>query len=109
MQMEPIGNARDNIDNLWIDPIDYNYLLEKAVLNLHYREMRVSIYNSQLCILPEKLRCFAVQSISDWKNIYIKECDVCLSKAICPGFFASSNETHSRGIMAIKEIQAKHA
>lgn len=104
MQMEPIGYARNNIDDLWIDPIDYNDFLERAVLNLHYREMRVSIYNSQLCILPEKLRCFAVQSISDWKNIYIDDCVDCSSKAICPGFFASAKETHSRGIMAIKEI-----
>jgi His-Xaa-Ser system radical SAM maturase HxsC len=101
MQMEPIGYAKDNLNDLWIDPLDYNIELENAIYNLHYRNMHVSIYNTQLCILPEKLRRFAVQSISDWKNIYIDVCENCSIKQECPGFFASSKEIHSRGIMAI--------
>ena len=109
MQMEPIGYAKDNLNNLWIDPIDYNDKLEKAVLNLYYREMNVSIYNAQLCLLPNTIKRFAVQSISDWKNIYIDECVECLSKSECAGFFASSKEIHSRGITAIKGLQAKDA
>lgn len=109
MQMEPIGFAKDNLSDLWIDPLDYNDKLEKAVLNLHYREMNVSIYNTQLCILPKTIKRFAVQSISDWKNIYIDECENCISKTECPGFFASSKEIHSRGISAIKDLQAKDA
>lgn len=107
MQMEPMGYAKDNLTDLWIDPLDYSREIEEAVLNLHYRDMHVSIYNTQLCILPEKLRRFAVQSISDWKNIYIDECENCLLKAECPGFFASSKEIHSRGITSIKGLQAK--
>lgn len=109
MQMEPMGLAKDNINNLWIDPLDYNLELEKAVLNLYYRDMHVSIYNTQLCILPENLRRFAVQSISDWKNIYIEECLDCTLKHKCAGFFVSSKEKYSRGIMNIKDIQAKDA
>lgn len=107
MQMEPMGYAKDNLNYLWIDPIDYNDELEKAVLNLHYRDLHVSIYNTQLCILPEKLKQFAVQSISDWKNIYIDECENCSIKTKCPGFFASSKEIHSRGITSIKGLQTK--
>ncbi len=109
MQMEPIGYANDNLTDLWIDPLDYNNALEKAVLNLHYRDLHVSIYNTQLCVLPEKLRCFAVQSISDWKNIYIMECEDCILRAKCAGFFASSKDKHSRGITTIKDLQAKDA
>jgi len=101
IQMEPIGNAKDNLDNLWIDPLDYNKELEKAINILNNRDLHVSIYNAQLCILPQKLRRFAVQSISDWKNIYIDECSQCLQKAKCPGFFASSKAIHSLGISAI--------
>lgn len=107
MQMELMGHAKENLDELWIDPIDYNNELETAVLNLYHRSIHVSIYNSQLCILPENIRVFAVQSISDWKNIYISECEECTIKAECPGFFASSKNTYSRGIMAIKGLQAK--
>jgi len=101
MQMEPIGNAKDNLADLWIDPLDYNVELEKAVNVLYNRDLHVSIYNAQLCILPEKLRQYAVQSISDWKNIYIEECKQCTLNAKCPGFFTSSKEMHSRGIKAI--------
>jgi His-Xaa-Ser system radical SAM maturase HxsC len=107
MQMEPMGYAKDNFDDLWIDPVDYNNELEKAVLNLHYRDINVSIYNSQLCILPVRLRRFAVQSISDWKNIYIDECEGCELKEQCPGFFASSKEIHSRSIAAVKGLQTE--
>jgi His-Xaa-Ser system radical SAM maturase HxsC len=107
MQMEPMGYAKDNIEDLWIDPFDYNIELEKAVLNLHYRDINVSIYNSQLCVLPDSIKKFAVQSISDWKNIYIDECEECIMKEQCPGFFASSKETYSRAITAIKDLQAK--
>ena len=103
MQMEPVGYAKDNIDSLWIDPVDYNKELEKAVLNLYYRDMQVSIYNTQLCILPESIRQFAVQSISDWKNIYIDECEECIMKEQCPGFFASSKVIHSRKIKPFKK------
>lgn len=106
MQMEPIGNALENIEELWIDPIDYNKELEEAIRILHYRDLHVSIYNSQLCILSEKMRKFAVKSISEWKNIYVEECKECELMPDCPGFFASSREYHSRGINSIKEIQA---
>lgn len=103
MQMEPMGYAKDNLKDLWIDPLDYNNQLEKAVLNLYYRDIHVAIYNTQLCILPEKLRQFAVQSISDWKNIYIDECNDCIQKEKCPGFFESSMDIHSRRIKAFKK------
>ncbi len=106
MQMEPVGNAFDNIDKLWIDPIDYNNELKEAIEILYYRDLHVSIYNSQLCILSEKMRKFAIKSISEWKNIYVDECKECLLKTDCPGFFASSKDYHSRGIKSIKEIQA---
>lgn len=107
MQMEPIGYAKENLEDLWIDPVDYNNQLEIAITNLHYREMHVAIYNAQLCVLPEKLRKFAVHSISDWKNIYIDECDLCTQKSECAGFFASSKNNHSRNISAIKGLQLK--
>jgi hypothetical protein len=107
MQMELMGYAKDNLSDLWIDPLDYSTELERAVLKLHHRDIRVSIYNTQLCILPDNIRRFAVRSISDWKNIYIDECEDCLFKPDCAGFFASSTEMHSRGIMAIKGLQTK--
>lgn len=102
MQMETIGLAQQNIEELWIDPYDYNKELEIAILNLAMRNMRVSVYNSQLCILPESTREYAKQSISNWKNIYLSECEDCELKKECAGFFASSENKHSEYIKSIK-------
>jgi His-Xaa-Ser system radical SAM maturase HxsC len=102
MQMEPIGYARDHIDQLWIDPHDYNSELEQAINFLVNCDLNVSIYNSQLCILPDNLRAFARQSISTWKNIYLDKCSECDVMTKCPGFFASSIDYHSNHIKSIK-------
>lgn len=86
MQMEIAGLAKENIDELWIDPYEYNTQLREAVLLLANRGMKPYIYNAQLCILPEDIRCFAMQSISDWKDIYLPECHDCSLKGKCAGF-----------------------
>jgi His-Xaa-Ser system radical SAM maturase HxsC len=103
MQMETTGLAAKNIEDLWIDPYDYNDELEEAVLNLAQRNMNVSIYNSQLCILPDSIRKFARQSISDWKNIYLAECEGCKLMKECGGFFATSGKWRSNHIIAISK------
>ena len=104
MQMETEGLARENFNDLWIDPYDYNEQLREAVLLLADRGMNPAIYNAQLCILPEDIRKYAVQSISDWKDIYLPECDGCSLKGKCAGFFASNKETHSKYIHKIELI-----
>ena len=98
MQMETVGLAEENIEKLWIDPHDYNQQLQRAVLYLARREMNVSIYNAQLCVLPRTLWKYARKSISSWKNIYLDECDKCHYREVCGGLFASSSEKHSEYI-----------
>lgn len=101
MQMETIGLAKENFDNLWIDPYDYNEQLREAVLLLADRGMKPYIYNAQLCVLPEDIRCYAQQSISDWKDIYIPECEGCALKGQCAGFFEANRQAHSAHIRKI--------
>src|SRR5690606_31692873 len=103
MQMETTGLAEENIEELWIDPYGYNKELETAVLNLAMRNMKVSIYNSQLCILSESIRDYAKQSITDWKNLYLPECENCEIKKECAGFFASAENRHSKYIKKIND------
>jgi His-Xaa-Ser system radical SAM maturase HxsC len=103
MQMETIGLAESNIEKLWIDPFDYQNELREAVLLLRDRGIPSFVYNAQLCILPEDIREFAVQSISDWKDIYIDECSECECKGSCAGFFASNRNHHSSHIKALTE------
>lgn len=104
MQMETIGLAKDNLDQLWIDPYDYNEQLREAVLLLADRRMNPYIYNAQLCVLPEDIRPYAQQSISDWKDIYLPECDGCALKGQCAGFFESNKDAHSRHIQKVEHI-----
>ncbi|MGY4653780.1 hypothetical protein ACVWWN_007576 [Mycobacterium sp. URHB0021] len=61
----------------------------------------VSVYNLPLCVLDPIVRPFAVQSISDWKNAYVEECEGCSVRRDCAGFFSTGRPKFSRGIAAI--------
>lgn len=98
MQMETIGYAQDNIEQLWIDPYDYKDELSYAVNFLRERNINVLIFNAQLCVLNPDVRDVAVQSISDWKNISLETCNLCTKRNECAGFFASNAEFHSKHI-----------
>jgi His-Xaa-Ser system radical SAM maturase HxsC len=90
MGLEPMGFAKRNREQLWIDPADYVGELQDAVGFLSDRGVPVSIYNLPHCVLPRGLWRFARQSISDWKNTYPPECAGCAAQAACAGFFASA-------------------
>src|SRR6218665_434079 len=87
MGLEYIGYTPHNIEKLWIDPHDYANELGEAVEFLAGQGMNVSIYNSQLCVLPENLWKYCRKSISDWKNEYLPECRTCAKLNDCGGLF----------------------
>ena len=101
MGLENTGFAIANADELWIDPIDYQRDLSNAVDLLVSAKMNVSVYNLQRCILDRSVWPYASQSISDWKNGYIEQCDRCIEKDQCSGFFTSGRPRRSRGISPI--------
>ncbi len=103
MQMEIIGYAEQNLNDLWIDPYDYNEELSEAVRFLDNRDIKTLIYNAQLCVLSENLHRFAVQSISEWKNIYLPECEQCKLKSKCGGLFVANKKYCSKHIVAKKQ------
>jgi His-Xaa-Ser system radical SAM maturase HxsC len=102
MALEYIGYTPHNIDKLWIDPFDYNNELEESALFLAEQGMNVSIYNSQLCVLPPTLWKFARKSISDWKNDYLPDCTVCDKFNDCGGLFTWNLKKRSKHISPIK-------
>ena len=104
IQMETIGMAENNIEELWIDPHDYNTELREAILLLADRGLNPVIYNAQLCVLPKDIRHYAQRSISDWKDIYLSECDGCSLRGKCAGFFESNKLYHSKYIKKIENI-----
>lgn len=98
MGLEHIGYTPYNMQKLWIDPSDYKSDLEEAVNYLTQKRMNVSIYNSQLCLLPENLWEHARKSISDWKSAYAPICKDCTKRENCGGFFAWNLKSPSRDI-----------
>lgn len=103
MGMEMTGYARDNYDQVWIDPIDYMNQLSHAVKYLNQRNMFVSIYNLQLCLLPKELWKYSAKSISKWKNNYLDICDKCDYTTDCGGFFTTSGDIKSKNISPMKK------
>jgi His-Xaa-Ser system radical SAM maturase HxsC len=101
MGLENIGFAIANDDLLWIDPLDYRDQLSEAVQILAASNVRVSVYNLPRCVLDRSTWPYAVQSISDWKNGYVAECDRCDEKQLCSGFFTTGRPHYSLGIKAI--------
>jgi His-Xaa-Ser system radical SAM maturase HxsC len=90
MGLEFMGFAKTNLNELWIDPYDYQTELKQAVETFARYGMRVSIYNTPLCLIPESIRKYSTCSISDWKNDYISACEPCNAKSQCGGFFSSN-------------------
>ncbi|MDZ4367604.1 MAG: His-Xaa-Ser system radical SAM maturase HxsC [Afipia sp.] len=95
MGLELMGFARANLEELWIDPLDYREELTAAVNILSRARMNVSLYNLQHCLLDRSIWPYARRSISDWKQEYMPECNGCEMKAKCAGFFASAKHRYS--------------
>jgi His-Xaa-Ser system radical SAM maturase HxsC len=103
MGLEMIGFARANMEDVWIDPIEYRDQLTEAVSVLAGAGIHTMIYNHQLCLVDRKVWPFTVRSISDWKNEYHEECTHCSARERCGGFFFSAQYRMSRHIKAIED------
>ncbi|MCA1474302.1 His-Xaa-Ser system radical SAM maturase HxsC [Bradyrhizobium sp. NBAIM08] len=101
MGLENTGFAIANDGLLWVDPMDYRDSLAEGVDCLNAAGVKVSVYNLPRCVLRRSVWPHAVQSISDWKNGYVEQCNLCTEKPRCSGFFTSGRPRHSRGIVAI--------
>jgi His-Xaa-Ser system radical SAM maturase HxsC len=101
MGLEMTGFTRANLDQLWIDPLEYQPQLVEAVQLLSDSRIHTSVYNHQLCITDRALWPYARKSISDWKNEYMPECEGCNAKDMCGGFFSSAKLKYSNHIKAI--------
>ena len=101
MGLEMTGFTKANLNDLWIDPVDYQPQLVEAIEYLVASRIKTSVYNHQLCITDRRLWPYAKQSISDWKNEYMPECEGCSVRHQCAGFFSSAKLKYSRHIQPI--------
>ena len=99
LELQELG--KDNLEQIWIDPYQYQSQLLEACHFLLRRGFRVSIYNHQLCTIPEKLWPLSRKSISTWKNIYLPICEKCQEQPNCGGFFTSAMTRHSEHISPV--------
>jgi hypothetical protein len=103
MGMEVTGLCLENINELWVDPLEYRKILREAVLQNNIRLMHVSIYNIPLCLIHRDVWSFSRQSISPWKNVYLPICDDCNVKHYCCGIFSTSGLWQSEKIRPIRK------
>jgi His-Xaa-Ser system radical SAM maturase HxsC len=101
MGLEMTGYALKNENEVWVDPLDYSQELARFAQEARRRNLPVSIYNHQLCVIPPETRYLARQAISDWKQEYISSCELCMLKKECGGVFTTSGKILSRGINPI--------
>lgn len=90
MGIENIGNARKNIDSIWISPKDLVPHLHSAASFLQMSGINCFLFNYQYCFLNDYLRSISLSTISDWKQEYLPECLSCKAKVKCGGIFHSS-------------------
>lgn len=109
MGLEYTGYTPRNVVELWIDPYEYQDELAAAVEFLSLRNMPVSIYNHQLCVLKPSLWRYARKSISDWKLLYLPQCADCGVKADCGGFFQWALKKRSAHIRALPALYPEPA
>jgi len=106
MGLEMTGLVHRNLSALWIDPANYQQELGDAAAILANAGMNVSIYNHQLCVLDRRLWPLARKSISDWKNVYLPECNGCEALDRCGGFFLSGTRIRSARIHPLSSSAA---
>jgi His-Xaa-Ser system radical SAM maturase HxsC len=92
MGLEAMGFGKSNFQSLWIAPELLVPKVDESIAILNRAGIKTMVYNLPLCILGTASRAHAVRSISDWKNEYLEECDSCLRKLDCCGFFSSTKQ-----------------
>lgn len=90
MNLEPKGWARKNFSSLFVSVKEQAYWLETCIACAQQHRLPIRLFNYPLCLLPEEIRSFSCQSISDWKNYYPPLCELCELKNECGGFFTSA-------------------
>lgn len=87
MAMEPIGFAKANREQLFYDHSIAPQPLSKTLDICKLRGINATLFNFPRCTIEARHRHYCAQSISDWKNKFLSECEGCVERDICAGFF----------------------
>lgn len=98
MGIELMESAKDNADELWVDPDEYLPFLGEAVEYLVANGINCNLFNMPLCAIPQEMRQWYSPSISPWKRAYSEKCRYCGIRNQCGGMFFSSLGAYEKSI-----------
>ena len=90
MALEMLGNAIVNKEDTWIDFTEIKEPVRQMTINLIKNGIETYLFNFPLCFVDETLWSITLKSISDYKVRYFDECEECVVKEKCGGFFNST-------------------
>lgn len=90
MAMEMTGNARSNLEDVWIPYREAFQQIEAAIMHLIYNGLTVRLYNFPLCVIKEQYHPLCEKSISPDKIRYAEKCSQCVLRDACGGVFAGT-------------------
>ena len=102
MALEMTGNAFKNKKEVWVDYEKIRDYLYNACIFLLKTGIITNLYNFPLCNLDKRLYSIAHKSITDYKVRYMEQCEECLVKDQCGGFFNSTINVKSIKVKPIK-------
>lgn len=105
--LEPRGNCALNFDSVYIDHRNSFLKSKSAIEYLIMHGYDVGLYNYPLCAVDKDFWPIAAKSISQYKNVYHKNCDVCNVKTICGGFFTATLSIAHPTVYPITAKEAK--
>jgi His-Xaa-Ser system radical SAM maturase HxsC len=100
--LEMLGNARINLEEVWIDYKESFELIKESIKKLVMHGFNVGIYNYPLCCVDRSYWALCEKSITDYKIRYLEECDECSKKDACGGMFSGTFRLMKGKINAIK-------
>lgn len=90
MALEMTGNAYKNRDEVWVNFEEVKKYLYNACIKIIKAGIITNLYNFPLCSLDERLYSISHKSITDYKIRYKEQCEKCIAKESCGGFFNST-------------------
>lgn len=99
--MEMTGNARENIDDVWIPYKESFNRIRNSILKIIKAEIDIKLYNFPLCTVDKEFWMLCKKSISLDKIRFDKKCDGCLYKKECSGVFLGTFDLEKDELEAI--------
>ena len=88
--LETLGNCAKNFRQVYIDPSESWQHIRPAARILMQSGVMTQLYNYPLCAVDRGYWPICRQSISPYKVRFAPECDACIMKESCSGFFSST-------------------